>query len=777
MTNLQAVLPHQRFRRGFDQASRRFLSVVRLVSLALPLLHAGTAAASPASPEKLPSIPGSEIGARTVADGEGADLARIFYTLWPERRLAAGLTRSEHSKPVTDRRSTLSPIPSECEIWGLAVSPTAFGARLRCRLQRLEGEATTAGLWLNSTGPNAVNDRCRVVATAVGRAATTPEVLPPTGTISVAGRTVQFIRPGLVEEYSVSSEGVRQDFLIGQKPAGSGELRVTLAVDGAEVKPRPGGAQLLMDHSGRKTAYHRLRVHDATGRQLPARMEVMPVTGEVRSHRPPEWRNAELPLGPSRPGQRAKQELGAPAFYRSSAVLGMTEAGAEAGLGQHALREAHAPMLAVLVDDTAAVYPVRIDPTFSDANWSGLGDFGVANGTVAAAAVDGAGNLYIGGEFTAVGAVAATNIAKWNGSNWSALGAGLGCDEPGTCVSALAVSGSDVYAGGSFTTAGGSAANHVARWNGSSWTALDSGMDGHVAALAVLGNDLYAGGAFTTAGGLPADAIARWNGTNWSALVTGVNGDVRALAVAGTALYVGGGFSAAGGVPANSIARWDESGWSALGSGLNGYAHALAVAGSAVFAAGGFTAAGGSPASYVARWDGTNWTALGAGMNFWVYALAAADSEVYAGGLFSTAGDGEASKIARWDGSSWSALGSGIAGGTGGLFGPFVSALAVTDTELLAGGDFTLAGGKPFSFIARAYRLPLPPLALLRSGPELTISWPAAGTAGFTLEQAVTPVAPATWEVISTAVTDDGTNKSVTVPAVNSTQFFRLRRP
>ena len=45
-------------------------------------------------------------------------------------------------------------------------------------------------------------------------------------------------------------------------------------------------------------------------------------------------------------------------------------------------------------------------------------------------------------------------------------------------VSALAVSGSDLYAGGAFPTAGGGAANHVAKWNGSSWSALGSGMGG-----------------------------------------------------------------------------------------------------------------------------------------------------------------------------------------------------------------------------------------------------------------------------------------------------------
>ena len=80
------------------------------------------------------------------------------------------------------------------------------------------------------------------------------------------------------------------------------------------------------------------------------------------------------------------------------------------------------------------------------------------------------------------------------------VGAGFG-DETGDRVYALAVSGSDLYAGGAFTTAGGSAAKNIAKWNGSSWSALGSGMNSAVSALAVSGSDLYAGGNFTTAGG------------------------------------------------------------------------------------------------------------------------------------------------------------------------------------------------------------------------------------------------------------------------------------
>src|SRR5438552_7052927 len=60
---------------------------------------------------------------------------------------------------------------------GLAVIPTADGARLRCVFQRLEGQATREGLWLTSTvipPGGTVNDHFRIVAAAVGRQSPTP---------------------------------------------------------------------------------------------------------------------------------------------------------------------------------------------------------------------------------------------------------------------------------------------------------------------------------------------------------------------------------------------------------------------------------------------------------------------------------------------------------------------------------------------------------------------------------------------------------------------------
>jgi hypothetical protein len=64
---------------------------------------------------------------------------------------------------------------------------------------------------------------------------------------------------------------------------------------------------------------------------------------------------------------------------------------------------------------------------------------------------------------------------------------------------------------GWFTTAGGVPANRVARWNGSSWSPLGIGTDSLVNILAVSGTDVFAGGYFTTAGCHAASNFSRYS--------------------------------------------------------------------------------------------------------------------------------------------------------------------------------------------------------------------------------------------------------------------------
>src|SRR5712664_1047964 len=223
--------------------------------------------------------------------------------------------------------------------------------------------------------------------------------------------------------------------------------------------------------------------------------------------------------------------------------------------------------------------------------------------------------LYAGGEFTTAGDVAANRIAKWDGTQWSALRSGMNGSVLGLAVFDDGT-GPALYAGGEFTTAGDVAANRIAKWDGRQWSALGGGMNASVLGLAVFddgtGPALYAGGEFTTAGGVVVNNIAKWEGRQWSALGTGIHGPyVNALAVfddgTGPALYAGGEFIIAGDIAANRIAKWDGTRWSVLGSGVNSSIRALMVfgdgSGPALYAGGDFTAAGGVAAHHLAKWD------------------------------------------------------------------------------------------------------------------------------------------------------------------------------
>jgi hypothetical protein len=206
---------------------------------------------------------------------------------------------------------------------------------------------------------------------------------------------------------------------------------------------------------------------------------------------------------------------------------------------------------------------------------------------------------------------------------------------------------------------------------------------------------------------------------------------VYALAVSGGNVYAGGRFSSAGYYTAYNVAKWHGSSSSALGSGTSGTSPShdvlsLLVSGSYLYIGVDFTYAGGSvtnrtPANYIAKWDGNSWSALGSGMNM------------------------------------------------------DVRTFAVSGNDLYAAGKFTTAGGKAAAYVARAYLPDLPSLSVLSSDTNVTVSWPSADTADFVLEQAEGP--KASWVRNLASISDDGTHKSVTLPATLSAQYFRLRRP
>ncbi|HQQ63603.1 MAG TPA: thrombospondin type 3 repeat-containing protein, partial [Pseudomonadales bacterium] len=359
----------------------------------------------------------------------------------------------------------------------------------------------------------------------------------------------------------------------------------------------------------------------------------------------------------------------------------------------------------VSVNDAGAQYPLTVDPTVGDENWVSMGAFAGTDGTVNAIAVSGS-NVYVGGVFSNAGSTPAVNIAKWNGSTWSALGNGLN----GGSVLALAVDGSgNIYAGGDFYGANGvSATNALAKWNGTVWSALGTGLNSSaiVRALSVdSSGNLYVGGVFNMAGGVAANCFAKWNGTVWSVPAVGISGGQVYALVTDTSgnVYAGGSFTSAGGVANTAyIAKWNGTAFSALSTGMSAAVMALAIDSSGnLYAGGDFATAGGNFANRLSKWNGSSWSALGAGANTMVRAIAVNSwGGVIVGGDFTNVYDGSGNAIANtnhiayWNGTAWSALGTGSNNNVYAIGND-------SNNNIIAGGLFTVIGGQTVGYVSK----------------------------------------------------------------------------
>jgi hypothetical protein len=317
-----------------------------------------------------------------------------------------------------------------------------------------------------------------------------------------------------------------------------------------------------------------------------------------------------------------------------------------------------------------------------------------ANNWVYVLAVSGT-TIYAGGNFTSIGGTTRNRLAAI-GTNGTLQSWDPDANFP---VYALAVSGLTVYAGGGFTTIGGAARNRLAAIDigGTCLTLYTSGCrlnwnpnaSGTVLALAVSGSTVYAGGDFTGIGGTARNYLAAI-GTDGSLQTwdPNANSTVYALAVIGTTVYAGGSFTSIGGTTRNRLAAIGTDGsLQSWNPDANGQVNALVVSGTTVYAGGSFTSIGGTTRNRLAAIH-TNGSlqSWNPDANSTVYALAVSGSTVYAGGAFTSIGGQARNGLAaiHTDGSlqSWNPN-ANLA----------VQALAVSGSTVYAGGAFTSIGG------------------------------------------------------------------------------------
>lgn len=187
--------------------------------------------------------------------------------------------------------------------------------------------------------------------------------------------------------------------------------------------------------------------------------------------------------------------------------------------------------------------------------------------------------LYVGGDFVTAGGQRSPYLARWDGEQWHTV---PGLDSPGSELDAFVRTlyvwddgaGPALYVGGGFTMAAGLLVNHVARFDGAEWSAL-AGPDGigtndRLSELHAhddgSGEALYASGSFIEAGGAAANRVARWDGSAWSAVGDGgdINTPVIGLETYQGDLHAALTYLSGGARRVPGVARWDGETWSRL---------------------------------------------------------------------------------------------------------------------------------------------------------------------------------------------------------------------
>lgn len=345
----------------------------------------------------------------------------------------------------------------------------------------------------------------------------------------------------------------------------------------------------------------------------------------------------------------------------------------------------------------------------------GLGQFDNPAGSIPVRAfAEAGGSLFAAGDFLFAGAEPAQGIARWDGTRWVPLqDAPLNAFRPD--VRALLADGSGLIVGGHIPPLDGVLYNGIARWDGASWHPLGSGLTGivpeapgTVQALLRVGSDVYVVGSFWNAGGSPASQIARWDGTAWHAVGSGLGSSVMTLALHEGRIYAGGSFNQLGDAsPARGVAMWDGERWTAVGSiGPDATGTVLALA----------SYRGQLYATYhphgLYRWTDEAWEEVAQFTRSQGHGLTPAKSapstllvngnDLYVGGDFTRVDEQRAWGIAKFDGTTWSALGSGLwsADLFGGVGSAQVYALGGSSEGLWIGGLFTRAGNAPAHNVA-----------------------------------------------------------------------------
>jgi hypothetical protein len=329
-------------------------------------------------------------------------------------------------------------------------------------------------------------------------------------------------------------------------------------------------------------------------------------------------------------------------------------------------------------------------------------NFPTVNGYVKEMIADSSGRIYMVGDFVSVAGQPRTGVVRLNadGSLDTTWSPSFG--ESNVSTSALALNGTTLFVGGSFTQVNGAPHRNLVAIDTVTGEALDwsPDPDNSVAALATDDSYLYVGGSFTA----PKSRLASYSLSDLS-LRNGWNPApdccIETITEANGVIYVGGYFTQIASVARNLIAALDPvtgaaTSWDPLIVNQGSSVNVIVADDTLIYIGGNFTTVNNGVARnrvMAVNTDDTgsvtSWNP-DIGPSQVVYTLAVTESDVYIGGQFPRVGSTPMPNLARVDKStgaldaSWDPRIATTRGG-----GSSVYAFTVLESQVIVGGSFT----------------------------------------------------------------------------------------
>ena len=175
---------------------------------------------------------------------------------------------------------------------------------------------------------------------------------------------------------------------------------------------------------------------------------------------------------------------------------------------------------------TAGGLPVNHIAAWDGSSWESLNDG--LNGAVYDMIIWN-NKLIVTGSFTNASGIPCNNVAAWNGNDWESLGKGIFNIPNASTVTfgvggrSMAIYNDELVVTGEFDSAGTIKASNIASWNGTNWTNPFGRIRGFGSKLFIDETNLYIGGIFDTVAFVKAKNIARWDGSGWFKMSNGIS--------------------------------------------------------------------------------------------------------------------------------------------------------------------------------------------------------------------------------------------------------------